>query len=277
MAEKLKKWRRIFFIWGIVAAVVWLAIALYFKPWGTDLGAPGAPKRMLLLQITDFWILKLPWFLFICSYVLGKMRWMAPRGRYQEGVEYKFFTPYNYTAIAIMAALFAVSGISSFQVFDLPSAPAAIAAIYFNPIVAFCSIWIGGVLRALVFGQGDPVAFLTSFGLSDGFQYLLLSVLYWWFRESRWGKNLVERVGWAKSLVVKSAWWFAIYYIVPLTLLTMYFWSIPSALYAPTLTDFLVRYIPTGQIAGIAGLLVAEAMIRAVEGRRKPAAPVSMG
>jgi hypothetical protein len=266
MAEKLKKWRRIFFIWGIVAAVVWLAIALYFKPWGTDMGAPGSPQRMLLMQITDFWILKLPWFLFGCSFVLNKMRWMAPRGRYQEGVEYKFFTPYNYTAIAIMAALFAVSGISSYAVFDLPSAPAAIAAIYFNPIVAFCSIWIGGVLRALVFGQGDPVGFLLSFGLSDGFQYFLLSILYWWFSQTRWGKNLVAKI----------VWWFVIYYIVPLTLLTMYFWSLPSSLYAPTLTDFLVRYIPTGQVAGIAGLIVAEAMIRAVEGRKKPAAPVSM-
>jgi uncharacterized membrane protein len=277
MADKLKKWRRIFFIWGIVAAVVWVALALYFKPWGTELGAPGSPKRMLLLQVTDFWILKLPWTLLLFTYVLGKMRWMAPRGRYQEGVEYKFFTPYNYTAIAIMAALFAVSGISSFQVFDLPSAPAAIAAIYFNPIVAYCSVWIGGVLRALVFGQGDPVGFLLSFGLSDGFQYLLLSVLYWWFSDSRWGKNLVERVGWAKSLLIKCAWWFVIYYIVPLTLLTMYFWSIPSALYAPTLVDFLTRYILTGMVAGIAGLIVAEVMIRAVESRRKPAAPVSTG
>lgn len=277
MAEKLKKWRKYLFIWGIVATVVWLALALYFKPWGADLGAPGAPKRLLLMQITDFWILKLPWLLVICSYVLNKPRWMAPRGRYQEGTEYKFFTPYNYTAIAIMAALFAVSGISSYAVFDLPSAPAAIAAIYFNPLVAFCSIWIGGVLRALVFGQGEPVTFLLAYGLSDGFQYFLLSVLYWWFSDSRWGKNLAERIGWAKSLVVKSVWWFIIYYIVPLTLLTQYFWALPSALYAPTLADFLTRYILTGQVAGIAGLLVAEAMIRAVESRKKPAAPVATG
>jgi hypothetical protein len=266
MAEKLKKWRRIFIIWGIVAAVVWVALALYFKPWGADLGAPGAPKRMLIVMVTDFWLLKLPWFLVICTIVLGKSRWMAPRGKYQEGQEYGFFTPYNYTAIAIMAALFAVSGIVSFQAFDLPSAPAAIAAIYFNPIVAFCSVWIGGVLRALIFGQGDPVSYLLAFGLSDGFQYLILSALYWWFSESRWGKNLAAKVG----------WWFVTYYIVPTTtLFTIYFWAMPSAMYVPAMTDFMVRYIPTGQIAGIAGLLVAEAMIRAVEGRKRPAAPVS--
>ena len=264
MNDKLAKWSRIFLIWGIVATVVWVVLALYFKPWGTEMGAPGSPQRTLLMQVTDWWVLKLPWFLLLVTKVMGKSKWLAPRGRYQEGVEYKLFTPYNYTAIAIMAALFAVSGISSFQAFDLPSAPAAIAAIYFNPVIAWASVWIGGTLRALVFGSGEPVSWFLTTGMSDGFQYIILSMLYWWFSETRWGAKL-----WARAV-----WWFVIYYIVPtVTLFTIYFWAVPSSMYVPIYTDFLVRYIPTGQIAGLAGLFVAEAMIRATKSRRKPVVP----
>ncbi len=271
--SRLEKLRMVFVIWGVVAFVVWLGLVIYFQPWGTKMGVPGSPQRMLLMQVTDFWLLKLPWTLFMVSIVAGKMKWLAPRGRYQEGVRYKIFTPYTYTAIAFMAALFAVSGISSFQVFDLPSAPAAIAAAYFIPIVAYCSVWIGGVLRALIFGQGDPVSFLISFGLSDGFQYIILSILYWLFTQSRWGQI---GANWGVKLVIRLVFWTVIYIIVPtVTLSTIYLWSIPSQLYAPTAANFFIQYIPSGILAGLAGIIVAEILIRAVESRRRVVAPAA--
>jgi hypothetical protein len=269
---KLEKARMIFLIWGIIAAVVWVGLFIYFQPWGTKLGVPGSPQRMGIVMIIDFWLLKLPWTLFLVSIVAGKMKWLAPRGRFMEGIRYKLFTPYTYTAIAFMAAFFAVSGISNFQVFDLPSAPAAISSIYFSPIVAFCSVWIGGVLRALLFGQGEAVSYLVAFGLSDGFQYIILSVLYWTFTQSRWGS---KGKSWGVRLVIRMVFWAIIYTLVAtITLSSIYLWAMPAEMLLPNYAYQFIQYIPSGILAGLAGLLVAEVIIRAVESKKQTSGPV---
>jgi hypothetical protein len=264
MKQTLIRLRRVFLIWGIVAILVWVAAFLYFKPWSPELGVPGAPKRVLLAQIMDFWVLKLPWVLWGFSYTAGKNKWLAPRGRYQEGVDYPVFSPYVYTAIALMAALFAASGILYHQVFDLPAGPAAIGSIFFNPIIAFGTLWIGGTLRAILFGQGEPVSWFLTTGLSDGAKNVWLSILYWNFRESKWGKSI-----WARA----ALWTVMHFTLMPATLMLMIVWYLPSNLWAMQASQLWLVQAPTGITAGLAGLFASEALISYLERRRPPVAP----
>lgn len=258
LKEFLIKNRRAFWIWQIVAIVVWAGVFIYTQPWGDNLGVPQSPQRMTLYLVMDFWVLKLPMTLLFFSYVAEHDKWLAPRGRYVEGKKYPIFNTYTYTAIAFMAALFAVSGISNFQLFDLPAAPAVLSVTYFHPIIGFFTLWIGGVIRALIFASGDPVTWFTSIGLSDGATWVGLGVFYWWFRQTKWGKNVAGLfVGWS---VVYWVWRL-------LTMTTSILWIVPASMLPIVYTSQLTQFMPSSYIAGIAGLIVAEGLIRTV-GRR---------
>ncbi len=258
---KLHKRRGLITVWIVVAALVWLGGVLYFKPYGTELGVPWSPKRSLLGQIFDFWVLKLPWVLLCFATVQGNNKWLAPRGHYQEGVEYPLFSPHVYTAIALMSALFAACGIVHNQLFDLPAAAAALAGVYFNPIVTFFTVWIGGTIRALLFGQGDPISWFLSVGMSDGTTWMYLSLFYWLFKETKWGKKVPARV----------AFWIVAYWIWrPLTALPMYLWYVPSQALIPTMVHFLTVFMTSGTFASLAGVAVGEALIRSNESKIAP-------
>jgi hypothetical protein len=261
---KLKDWlikyRKLFVIWEIVAIAVWLVVYFVVQPWGDKLGVPASPQRITLFLIMDFWILKLPITLFFASLVAEKDRWLAPRGRYVEGKKYPVFNTYTYTAIAFMAALFAVSGVFNFQLFDLPALPATISITFFNPIIGFFTLWLGGVIRALVFGSGNPVQWFISIGLGDGATWIGLGVFYWWWRQTKLGKNVVGLfVGWS---VVYWVW--RLFYVM-----LSVFWYVPSNLYAPTMVTQITTFMPSSYISSIAGLIIVEALIRVVERPRK--------
>ncbi len=261
---KLKEWliknRKIFVIWQIVAIVVWLIVFFVVQPWGDKLGVPASPQRITLFLIMDFWVLKLPITLFFASIVAENDRWLAPRGRYVEGKKYPVFSTYIYTAIAFMAALFAVSGVLNFQLFDLPALPAVISITFFNPVIGFFTLWLGGVIRALVFGSGNPVQWFLSIGLGDGATWIGLGVFYWWWRQTKLGKNLVGLfVGW---IVVFWVW--RLLYIM-----LSVFWYVPANLYAPTMLGQITTFMPSSTIASVAGLIIVEALIRVVERPKK--------
>ncbi|MGE5123272.1 MAG: hypothetical protein ACM3H7_02055 [Acidobacteriaceae bacterium] len=264
---KLKEWlinhRKLFVIWQIVAFAVWLIVFFVTQPWGDKLGVPASPQRITLFLIIDFWILKLPFTLFLASIVAQNDSWLAPRGRYVEGKKYPPFTTYTYTAIAFMAALFAVSGVFNFQLFDLPALPATISVSFFHPIIGFFTLWLGGVIRALVFGSGNPVQWFISIGLGDGATWIGLGVFYWWWRKTNWGKNVVGLfVGWS---VVYWVW--RLFYVM-LTIL----WYVPANLYAPTMVSQITTFMPSSYFSSLAGLIIVEALIRVVE-RPKKALP----
>lgn len=267
LTEWLVKNRRWFLIWQVAAVVVWLVVCFITQPYGDKLGVPGSPQRITLFLIMDFWVLKLPATLLFASIVAGHDRWLAPRGRYVEGKKYPVFSTYIYTAIAFMAALFAVSGIANFQLFDLPAAPAVISVTFFNPIVGFFTLWIGGVIRALIFGAGNPVQWFLGIGLSDGMTWIGLGVFYWWWRSTNWGKNVVGLfVGWS-----------IFYWVWRLfTVALMLVWYVPANLYVPSMVRQITTFMPTSYVAAIAGLIVVEALIRVVERRREaPPAPTA--
>lgn len=259
LKEFFIKYRRIFWIWQIVAVVVWLGVFLVTQPWGDKLGVPQAPQRMTLFLIMDFWVLKLPMTLLFASVVARNSHWLAPRGRYVEGKEYPIFNTYTYTAIAFMAALFAVSGISNFQLFDLPAAPAVLSVTFFHPIIGFFTLWLGGVIRALIFGSGDPVQWFLSIGLADGATWIGIGVFYWWFRQTKWGKNVVGLF----------AGWTVFYWVWRLLMVTtILLWIVPANLLPVSYVSQLTQFMPSSYIASIAGLIIAEALIRTV-GRRE--------
>lgn len=265
---KLKEWliksRKMFVIWQIAAIVVWLIVYFVFQPYSDKLGVPGSPQRITLFLIMDFWVLKLPITLILASIVAEKDRWLAPRGRYVEGKKYPVFNTYVYTAIAFMAALFAVSGVVNFQLFDLPAAPATIAVSFFNPIIGFFTLWIGGVIRALIFGSGNPVQWLISIGLGDGATWIGLGVFYWWWRQTKLGKNVIGLfVGWS---VVYWVWRL-------ISVLVLLVWYVPGNLIIPSMLGQITTFMPSSFFASLAGLIVTEALIRVVERNKK--APVA--
>ncbi|MEW6229280.1 MAG: hypothetical protein AB1700_14515, partial [Bacillota bacterium] len=181
--ELLVRGRKVFIVWTVLGVVGQVLAMVYFKPWGPGLGVANAPTRWIYMVIFDSWVMKLPTVLLAMSIIAGNEKWLAPRGRYQEGEEYPVFTTYVYASIAFMAALFAASGILSYQFFDLPAAPAAISVSFFSPIVGFFTLWLGGVLRALVFGTGNPALWALGVGMGDGATWIWLGIFYWWFRE----------------------------------------------------------------------------------------------
>jgi hypothetical protein len=259
---KMKKWtrsQRIFFIILMVGIAANVIGALILQPWGSDLGVPGSPQRQVLVLVMWAWLLMIPLGLFMISIVAAKPEWVAPRGRYVEGKPVKIFTPYTYTAIAFTAALFAVAGIGAYQVADLPAAAAALGISYFNPIIGFFATWIGGVLRAMIFGQGDPVQWAIASGPGDGAVWIVLGVAYWWFREkSRWGKNPILLI----------LWWIAVYWVWrSIAFFLPNLWLITGNMYLPQYGSFLTAQLPTGTIASVAMLSVVEVIIRAIERR----------
>jgi hypothetical protein len=267
--EFLVKYRMIFLVWAIIGLFVNLGLMLYLEPWTPKMGVANSPTRTLTRVICDWWVFKLPWALLAMSIVAKRMRWLAPRGKYQEGVEYPVFTTYTYVAIALCAALFAAAGILSFEFFDLPAGPAALSVTFFNPIIGFFTLWLGGVARSLIFGTGNPVFWAFGVGPSDGSTWIYLGIFYWWFREeTKYGKNPI-------LLII---WWVVIYWIWrTVWMFDAYVWLFPVPSLWARMTWFFTQFMPSGTFGSVAGLIAAEALIRAVErGHQAPhAAPPS--
>jgi len=261
--EFLVKNRRNFLMAAIAGFVLQLLAMLYFKPWSADLGVAVSTKRQYLRMVFECWLFKVPSALFGMSIVAGEMKWLAPRGRYQEGQTYKVYTTYVFVAIALCAALFAASGVLSYEFFDLPAVPAALSVTFFNPIIGFWTLWLGGVVRSLIFGAGNPLMWLISSGPSDGSTWIFLGIFYWWFREkTKWGKNpIFLLIYWAVVYVVwRTVWMFPIWV-----------WYDPVPALWARMTWFFTSFIPSGLLGTLAGVVVVEALIRAVErGRQAP-------
>ncbi len=267
--EFLVKNRKVFVIWSFLGVAALIVGMLVFQPWTESLGVASSPKRYIVRMVFDWWAAKLPLTLLAFSIVAGHEKWLAPRGRYQEGKSYKVFTNYTYAAIGFMSALFAASGILNFNFFDLPAGPATISITFFNPIIGFFTLWIGGVARALIFGTGNPVFWALGVGESDGSTWIWLGIFYWWFRENtKWGKN---------PLAVLI--FYAVVYVIFRTIymFDIWVWLNPVPALWARMVWFFSQFIPSGLLASIAGLIAAEALIRAVERPQQQLKPAAGG
>ena len=158
----------------------------------------------------------------------------------------------------------AVSGVVNFQLFDLPAAPATIAVTFFNPIIGFFTLWIGDLIRSLLFGGfASPLQWLVAIGLFDGATWIVLGLFYWWFREkTSWGKN---------PIALFIAW--SIFYWVwrNITNLLGLFIFVPANLYVVSFLSNQGTFMVPSYIASIGGLIVSEGLIRTLERREKAA------
>lgn len=262
---QFKQWllrnRRMFVIWSIAGVVGNILAMLYFKPWGPALGVANSPQRQIYRVIFDWWVMKLPLALLAFSLVAEKDKWLARRGTYIEGQEYPVLDTYNWTAAAFMAALFAASGVLSYEFFALPAAPAAISVSFFHPVIGFFTLWLGGVVRSLVWGTGNPVLWALGIGPSDGSTWIYLGIFYWWFREeTKWGKNpLALMIYWVVIYTV----WRTIY------MFDGNVWLYPVPALWARMVWFFTQFIPSGLLGTLAGLIAVEGIIRAVESRSR--------
>jgi len=261
--EWLLKHKQKFLYLAIAGWAIQVVAMLIIKPWEAGLGVSSSPQRQWLRFVFEAWLPKIPSGLYGMAVVCGHPKWLAPRGRYQEGREYPALTTYSYVAIALVAALFAASGVLSPDFFDLPAAPAFLSISFFSPVIGMFTLWLGGVLRAIIFGYGNPLMWLIGNGLSDGTTWIFLGILYWWFREeTEWGKNpLYLLIYWVVIYVVwRTIWMFPIWV-----------WLDPVPALWTRMTWFFTNFLPAGILGTTAGLIVVEALIRAVErGREAP-------
>jgi len=259
MRAKLAGLRKVFFIALLVGIVINVVVLLYYQPWGPKLGVPGSPERLMLQVIVQIYLFYVPLMLWIASIVAGKPEWIAPRGRYVEGQDPKLFTPYTYTAIAFTAALFTAAGIGVYQVADLPAGAAALGIMYFHPIIGWFTLWLGGTLRAMVFGQGNPVQWAISSGIMDGGVWIVLGLAYWWAR---------EQTEWGKKPLLLTIWWIVVYWVWrTIAQISILLFHLPFNMYLPQLINFWVAQMTSGTVVTVAMLWVVEAIIRAREGR----------
>lgn len=258
--EFLKRNSKVFLVWTILGWAAQFAAAMYLKPWGPGLGVAESPQRQVAVVIFTWWVARLPMALLGASIVAKREEWLAPRGKYVAGRSYPLLDTYSYTAIAFLTALFAACGVFSWQVFDLPAAAAAIAATYFNPVVAFFSVWLGGSLRTILFGQGNPLSWFAGIGLYDGTTWMWVSIVYWVLRSrTRELGNVWPRVFWVLFYVVFRAI-YELDYLV---------WLYPVPSLWASITWWEVNFLPTSALSAIAGLIAAEAIILATETRSR--------
>ena len=259
----LVKNRRIFVIWAVVGFAAYLAVLFWFHPWTPDMGVANDPKRWLVGSLTDFWVFRLPLALLGMSIVAAKPRWLAPRGRYQEGLDYPIFTTYSYAAIAICAALLAASGVVNQFWIDLGAAPATLAVTFFNPIVGYFAVWLGMVVRSLAFGAGNPVIDLLVNGPQYATTWLFLGIFYWQFK---------EKFNWGKKPIAVLVWWFVTYWVWRVAFVgDMLVWLAPVPVIWGLVTQFSTQYMLSSSLGSLAGLIASEALIRATgRGRRTP-------
>jgi hypothetical protein len=261
--EFLKKNTKVFLIWTIVGWVVQGLAMIVLQPWGEGLGVAESPARNVWLAVFTWWVPRLPLALLGASIVAKHEKWLAPRGRYVEGQEYPIFSTYTYAAIGFMTALFVATGAVSWQVFDLAAAAAAIATIYFNPIVGWFAVWLGGSLRTVLFAAGgNPLTWFTAIGLYDGTTWLWIGIAYWWLRDKWRDKNILQPiVVWTVGYVL----WRGIYELDYLV------WLYPMPGLWATILWWWGQFLPTSTISALAGLIASEALIRTI-GRRGEAA-----
>jgi hypothetical protein len=249
----------VFLGWWILGWVGQIALALWKKPWGPELGVAASPVRWMYYYSYSGMV-TVPSILLMISYITSQHNeWQAPRGRYQEGEKYSVLSSYNIVAMAMTAAMFAAAGIFRPAVFDLCATPAAIGSFYFSPIVGFITLWIGGALRSIFFGVGLITQQLPGWGLADGALWMMSGIVFHLQEEHPRFQNRIVRL---VSLVV----FLELYRYLTLSG-PVQFWLNPAEAFWVAFINFWVVFMPGSVISLIAGWIVSEAAAARIKAR----------
>jgi len=247
--------------WLIVGIVAYFYVLGVFTPWSWEpLGVPQSPLRTLYGYVCYLGIwASLTMLMF--SYSASKPRWMAPRGQYIEGQTYKVWSPYRLVGIAVTAAMFAAAGIFRYEMFDLCALPAAISAIYFDPIVCFNCLYLGGILRAVAFRGEDPLPRIFGGGIQDGAHWAFNAIFY------RWITNPNSRF-YIGNVALRIAVWNIVLSVTRVASM----WpgiiiAAPSDIY-PVVWLYLIGFLPVSVASSVVGSVVSEFLIRTRERRK---------
>ncbi len=164
----------------VVSFVVATLIMIAMKPWTPDLGASWSPQRIALNYVCVIIGYTIP--ALISVYLFSqKPEWIAPPGRYIPEHKYKTFSTYTLTAAAIVAAVYAVSGLPTGVNIDLPALIAGFGAVYFGPVVMLIAFFFGFFVRWAIGGAPWlPVPVLAaSVALLDASIWAINGYIFW--------------------------------------------------------------------------------------------------
>ncbi len=167
---------------GMVASwIIGAAIIVIKAPWSEALGYADAPARIMVIYLASIFVWLIP--ALIATYLSTRNpKWLAPPGKYVAGAKYKVFSPRTLTAIAILIALYAVSGLPTGVNIDVPAIVASFASVFYGPLVVFVTFIVGAPFRWLIGGMPWALpALVPFFGMLDASIWALGSYIYWYF------------------------------------------------------------------------------------------------
>lgn len=171
---------------AIGSFILGLVVMLVAQPWSAAaLGPSYSPSRILVTYVVTTLMLVIPGL--ICVYLFTRRnRWIAPHGKYVKGQDYSVYSTYTLTAIAIVAAVYAVGGLPTGVNIDLPSLICAFSAVFFGAHVMFPAVLIGWFVRWAIGGAAFiPVPILGgAIGLIDAGVWAINGFLLWWILRS---------------------------------------------------------------------------------------------
>lgn len=233
----------ILLIAAIAGWIIDIGRIVYLAPWSPALGPSHSPERIGLLFFHCY-VGCLPTAVFFMYLFSRHPKWNAAPGKYVEGAKVPALRLYTFSAIGIIAALFAAAGFSEVVAIDAQAMVVAATASYFGSIVAFAGPWIGQVIARGIL-MVPPPAGMPWIGV---FAYATLDAMIWayagWlFFKLFHGFKLKERL-WKGILLfmvlnepVHLGLWFTVYFITnPWTAflvsygrdLVLYWWMSPA-------------------------------------------------
>ncbi|MGC8987787.1 hypothetical protein [Infirmifilum sp.] len=236
----------------VVAALAWLVSA----PWSPNLGPSFSPERITLLYIVTTLGLFIPGIIFAYLFAQNP-KWIAPPGKYVEGAKYSMLSPYQLTAAAIAAAVYAIGGLPTGINIDLPALICAFTAVYFGSVAAILAFSIGFFIRWLIGGASWLAIPLLAPAIAfiDSGVWSINGYIYW---------NIMRKEG-AKPSYIKMIIAMILMILVHLVgWLGVYAFTVNPLEGAIAYAAFAFStWYPTAIVFMIIGVLIAEPMYRA--------------
>lgn len=245
--------------WLVGGVGIFLITTGLVYPPGPTLGAADLPPRILYWHSYVF-LVELPIAAILMSSFVRHQEWRAPPGRYVPGRTYPVFSSWNLSAMAVLAALYAVAGLpTGITWIDFVAIITALMAAYFGSVIAFFGISVGAFIRGAVgwLPPGVPFAGIVAFAISDASRWAIIGAIYWWI--VRRGRGLSTAGYWATILPITI-------FIHASGIIIQFFARAPLETFE-FLLGLMATWYPTSIASIIVGLAAGEAAYRATTRR----------
>lgn len=245
---------------GVALWTLWNGGALYNPAYGIA----RSPEREFHRFISAL-LLYPPVTLWAVWFHYQHPKWTAPRGKYIAGRKYPLFAAYNIVAIAILIAFSNVLGqVLSGGGVDLGLVSFSFGASFFGAWAGGTGIGIGNFFRSLLFGQQAGFGMFSA-GLWDIGTCSVGAALAWWILEparAQGKSNPMWKVYLAGATIGMVHW---IGCITITNGLNYY----PMAMAPTWYVGMIFRYLPQEFISCPVAAIVADVVVRSIEGRAR--------